>query len=253
MIINKLTSEEKEEMYRQITEYSFEPTIVHSNHKILYMNNAAADFFKTDLASAVGTNIVEVFTEDYRKTVIERIRLGMEEKKVGELMETTVHRFDGTIAEVDVYCHPVQFGDTEAIQSIVRDITDLKEVERKLFKLKNEVATPIVPVMDGIAVLPLVGSVDGDRTNQLLEIIPTKVQGQQLQWLIIDVSGIYDIDNVVAEFLYKIASTLQLLGIRLVFTGIRPELAQKAVESSVDFDQFMTMSNVKQAIKRLTL
>ncbi|RNF39838.1 PAS domain S-box protein [Planococcus salinus] len=252
MLQNKLSSRDKEEMYRQIAEYSFEPTIVHSQQKILYINKAAADFFKTQQEAVVGANVVDIFTEDYREMILERIRLGTEERQVGELMETTVHRFDGTTAEVDLYCHPVQFGETEAIQSIVRDITNLKETERKLTKLKNEIATPIVPIADGIAVLPLVGSVDGDRTNQLLEIIPKKVQGHQLEWLIVDVSGIYNIDEVVAEFLYKITSIMQLLGIQLVFTGIRPELAQKAVESRIDFAQLTTMSNVKEAIKRLT-
>ena len=252
MTEHTLTGKEKEAMYRQITEYSFEPTIVHSKQKILHINKAATDFFKIEQKAAVGTNIVDVFTEEYQELITERIRKGTEERKIGTLMETTVHRFDGTIAEVDLYCHPVQFGDTEAIQSIVRDITDLKETERELIQLKNEIAAPIVPIVDGIAVLPLVGSVDGDRTNQLMDNIPKRVQSQQLRWLIIDVSGIYNIDHVVAEFLYKIAAVIKLLGIQLIFTGIRPELAQKAVDSRIDFGQLTTMSNVKQAIKELT-
>ena len=246
-----LTAMEKEEMYRQILDYSFEPTIIHSKQLILHINQAAADFFKIDKAAAVGANVVDVFTEDYRELITERIRKGTEERTVSELMETEVCRFDGTIAEVDLYCHPVPFGETEAIQSIIRDITDRKEAERKVLKLKNEIAAPIVPVIDGIAVLPLVGSVDSDRTSKLLEIIPQKIQGQQLQCLIIDVSGIYNIDRVVVEFLYKIDSIMQLMGIQLIFTGIRPELAKKAVEFQISFDQLITMATVKQALKSL--
>lgn len=248
---SKLTTMEKEEMYRQILEYSFEPTIIHSKQLILHINQAAADYFKIDKAAAVGTSVVDVFTEDYRELITERIRKGTEERTVSELMETSVRRFDGTIAEVDLYCHPVPFGETEAIQSIVRDITDRKEAEREVLRLKNEIATPIVPVMEGIAVLPLVGSVDSDRTNKLLEIIPQKIQGQQLQYLIIDVSGIYNIDGVVVEFLYKIDAILRLLGIQLIFTGIRPELAGKAVEFQVSFSHLTTMATVKQALKSL--
>lgn len=248
---NNLTAIEKEEMYRQIVEYSFEPTVIHSKQLILHINQAAADFFKIDKAAAVGANVVDVFTEDYRELITERIRKGTEERIVSELMETAVRRFDGTIAEVDLYCHPVPFGETEAIQSIIRDITDRKEAERKVLRLENEIAAPIVPVTEGIAVLPLVGSVDYDRASHLLEIIPQKIQGQQLQYLIIDVSGISNIDRVVAEFLFKIDSIMRLLGIQLVYTGIRPELAQKAVEAQVTFGHLTTMATVKQALKSL--
>lgn len=239
---------EKEEMYRQIVEYSFEPTIIHSNQKVLYINKAGTDFFRATQEEIIGANIVEVFTEDFRERIVERIRVGTEERKIGKLMETTVHRFDGTVVEVDLYCHPVTFGETEAIQSIIRDITGHKQVERDLLELKNEIATPIVPVFDGIAVLPLVGSLDGDRCKRLLEIIPQKVQGQQLHCLIIDVSGIYTIDAVVINYLYKINSVLKMLGISPIFTGLRAELAQKAVEVCPNITSLTTKATVRQAL-----
>jgi rsbT co-antagonist protein RsbR len=105
------------------------------------------------------------------------------ENKIGELIETTVKRFDGTTVEVELYCHPVKFGETKAIQSIIRDITSRKDAERKLRKIMNKVATPIVPVSQGIAVLPLIGSINEERANQLLDILPAKVQNCSLDYL----------------------------------------------------------------------
>lgn len=246
----QLSIKEKEEIYQQIAEYSDETTIIHSNQKVLYINQPGADFFKTSKTALIGANIVDVFTEDYQALITERIHTGMGDRTIGGLMETTVKRFDGTEADIELYCYPVQYGETVAIQSIIRDITMQKKTERDLMQLKNEVSTPIVPIIDGLAVLPLVGSVDGDRSNLLLDIIPQKIQGQDLHCLIVDVSGIYNIDNVVAEFLYKIDHIMRLLGIKLIFTGIRPELALKAVEARVDFSQLTTMSTVKQALKK---
>ncbi|ANU09554.1 PAS sensor protein [Planococcus antarcticus DSM 14505] len=244
-----LSIPEKEELYQQITDYSHETTIIHSNQKVLYINQSGADFFKASKAAVVGANVVDVFTEDYKELITERIRKGMEDRTIGELMDTTVKRFDGTRADVELYCYPVQYGNTTAIQSILHDVTAKKKTERDLLQLKNEVSTPIVPIIDGLAVLPLVGSVDGDRSMRLLDIIPQKIQGENLHCLIIDVSGIYNIDNVVAEFLYKIDQIMRLLGIQLIFTGIRPELALKAVDVRVDFSQLKTMGTVKQALK----
>lgn len=241
---------EKERIYQQIAEYSNETTVIHSNQKVLYINQPGADFFKVSKDTLIGANLVDVFTEDYKELITERIRTGMEDRTVGGLVETTVKRFDGTIADVELYCSPVQYGETVAVQSIIRDVTAKKQTERDLLQLKNEISTPIVPIIDGLAVLPLVGSVDGDRINRLLDIIPQKVQGEKLECLIVDVSGIYNIDEVVAEFLYKIDHIMRLLGIKLIFTGIRPELALKAVEARVDFSQLTTMGTVKQALKR---
>lgn len=246
-----LAMDEKADLYRQIVEYSFEPTIIHSDHKVLYINQAGSDFFGAEADSIKGSSVVNVFTEEYQGFIEERIRRGTEEGVVGELVETRVRLADGSVADVELYCHPVQFGDTKAIQSIIRDITGHKQAERELTELKNEIATPIVPIVDGVAVLPLVGAVGGDRATQLLDIIPQKIQGQDLEHLIIDVSGIYNIDSVVAEFLYKINAILELLGIELIFTGIRPELAQKAVEARMDFTKLRTMSNVKEALKQV--
>ncbi|WP_142828521.1 PAS domain S-box protein [Planococcus soli] len=244
-----LSIPEKEELYQQIADSSDETTIIHSKQKVLYINQSGAEFFKASQADLVGANIVDVFTEDYRDLITERIRRGMEDRTVGELMDTTVKRFDGTRADVELYCSPVEYGNTTAIQSIVRDMTAQKKIARELLQLKKEVSTPIVPIIDGLAVMPLVGSVDGDRSNRLLDIIPQKVQGENLSCLIVDVSGIYNIDHVVATFLYKIDQIMRLLGIKLIFTGIRPELALKAVEARVDFSQLTTLGTVKQALK----
>ena len=246
----QLSVAEREKIYQQIAEYSDETTIIHSNQKVLYINQPGAEFFKADKGALIGANVMDVFTEDYKELITERIRTGMEDRTIGGVMETTVKRFDGTRADVELYCYPVEYGETVAIQSIIRDITEQKQTERDLLQLKNEISTPIVPIIDGLAVLPLVGSVDGDRSNRLLDIIPQKIQGENLNCLIIDVSGIYNIDHVVAEFLYKIDQVMRLLGIKLIFTGIRPELALKAIEAHVDFSQLTTMGTVKQALKR---
>lgn len=242
---------EKEEMYRQIVEYSFETTIIHSNQRVLYINESGIELLKATKDTIIGANIVDVFPEDYKDFIIERIRKATYEDKVGDLIETKIYCFDGSSVEVELYCHPVMFGEKKAIQSILRDITPRKETERKLKKVIGEVSTPIVPVADGIAVLPLVGVIDEVRADQLIELIPQKTQNYPIRYLIIDVSGIYNIDTVVAKFLFKINSIVGLLGISLIFTGVRPELAYKAVEARSDITTLKTMANVQQALKRL--
>lgn len=127
--------------------------------------------------------------------------------------------------------------------------------ERQTSKLMKEVqeevdllSTPVVPVQESVAVLPLVGKLDYDRSRLIMERAIPLVAKQKVQSLIIDFSGIVTIDATIAKHIFDIHNVLRLLGVESIATGMRPELAQAAVESGVDFSNINTFSTVKQAI-----
>lgn len=250
-----ISSADPEDMYRQIVEYSFETTVIHADYKVLYINQSGADFLKTTKEDIIGVNILELFKEGYpREQIRERIRQNQEESVVGELIDTQLFKLDGTLVDVELYCHPVMFGDQIATQSIIRDISGRVETQRQLNEMSSEmieVSSPIVPISEGIAIMPLVGNFDGEKVIHLLDIIPLKLEKHQLDYLIMDFSGIYKMNENVVDFLFKINSILQLLGIKPVLTGIRAELAQKAVLIGKDMSKIRTIRNVKEALEQL--
>lgn len=250
--IRHISGSEKEVMYKEIVEYSFETTVIHSHQKVLYINQSGADFIKGTKDEIIGLDILDLFPSEYKEFIRERIRKATVDRQIGELIETEIFKLDGSKVEVELYCHPVIFGEVPAIQSILRDITPRRNAEQKLKKVINEIGMPIVPVFDGIAVMPLVGMIDEDRISHVMDDIPKKIQQQKLEHLIIDVSGIYNIDEVVAEFLYKMNAIVELLGVTLTFTGFRPELALKTVETGLDLGKFKTMASVQHALSKLT-
>ncbi|TLS36244.1 PAS domain S-box protein [Pseudalkalibacillus caeni] len=242
----------EEDMYRQIVEYSFETTIIHADHKVLYINQSGADFLKAEKEDIIGGSVLEVFLNEDLDYIKERIRKASKENQVGELIELKVRRLDGLEVDVELYCHPCKFGDKDAIQSILRDITSRKEAEKKLKQVMTEISTPVVPVSEGIAVVPLVGEINQSQAQHLTRSIPSKLQNKNLDYLIIDFSGTYNIDNIVANFLYRISSILTLLDISPVITGLRPELAQKAVLHGNDLSSITAIQTVQQALRKLT-
>ncbi|KIL51973.1 PAS domain S-box protein [Jeotgalibacillus soli] len=245
---------EREKMYRQITEYSLEPIIIHANQKVLYINQSGADFFGGTKEEILGADVLSIFLEEAQIEIINRIQKAMDKNEPGELIEYTILKLDGTPVDIELYCHPVHFGDTRAVQSVLRDITKRKEDERrhkKLLREINEVSSPIVPVVEGIAVLPLVGSIDSERAKQLLDILPSKIQKQHVEYLIIDFSGMYNLDNIVTDYLLNISAVMQMLGVRTIITGIRPEIAQIAVQLGINLSSTKTMATVQQALQYL--
>ncbi|WP_342032485.1 STAS domain-containing protein [Mesobacillus boroniphilus] len=168
--------------------------------------------------------------------------------------------FIDKMAEISLK-HSVSTKDLIWINKRVNNMLDISinetvfAFERQTSKLMKEVqdevdtlSTPVVPIQENVAVLPLVGKMDHDRAGLIMERAIPLVTKQKVQSLIIDFSGIVTIDATIAKHIFDIHNVLRLLGVNSIATGMRPELAQAAVEGGVDFSNFNTFATVKQAI-----
>ncbi|MCP3026484.1 PAS domain S-box protein [Halobacillus sp. A5] len=249
-----LAIKEKEELFKQIIDYSFAPTIIHAEQKVLYINKAAEDFLLANKSELIGTSALGIFKEENKPYMRNRMAEIKESHQPGELIEISLIKADGSLVDVELTCTPVIFGETPAIQSVAHDITAHKLTASELDEVRHEIyeiATAIVPVSEGVSILPLTGRIDETRVNQLLDTIPLKLKDYDLDHLIIDFSGIYRLDETVVSFFYQINDIIRLLGIHPIFTGIRPELARKAVEIGRDLTDIDTIGTVKQAILKI--
>jgi len=113
----------------------------------------------------------------------------------------------------------------------------------------NELSAPIVPIQHGIAVLPLIGVLGYARVQHLLNHVLPTIPELQVEHLVIDFSGILTIDSEIAQHIFTVHNVLKLLGINVLFTGIRPNLSMTVVQAGIDFTSFNTFASVKQAIE----
>lgn len=115
----------------------------------------------------------------------------------------------------------------------------------------NELSATIVPIQDRIAILPLIGSIDYDRAKIIMEKTVPKVNNLGIETLIIDFSGTVNIDIEIARHIFDIRSILLLTGVKTIATGIRPDLAKKAVIQGIDLTSLEVYSTVQQAISSI--
>lgn len=148
------------------------------------------------------------------------------------------------------FCYLMDVSMIETIRAyeIYRDKL-MKDHQRKI----NELSAPIVPIKDGVAVLPLIGAIDYTRVQHLLNYVVPTIPGLKVDHLIIDFSGIMAIDTEIAQHIFTIHNVLGLLGIHVLFSGIRPNLSMTVVQAGIDFTSFNTYGSVKQAIDSLRL
>jgi rsbT co-antagonist protein RsbR len=115
-----------------------------------------------------------------------------------------------------------------------------------------EISTPIVPIFEGVAVLPLIGELTEERAKIIMEQILQKALAFKLDHLFLDLSGVLTIDTTVAHKIIKIVISLRLLGVNLILTGIRPEISRTIVNLGIDF-QTESRGTLKQAIQEFVM
>ncbi|MDP4164913.1 MAG: STAS domain-containing protein, partial [Bacillota bacterium] len=95
------------------------------------------------------------------------------------------------------------------------------------------------------------GDLDTKRAQQLMDRALEQGTNYNLTYMIIDLSGVPIIDTMVADQLFKVISSLKLVGIETCLTGIRPEIAQTMVNLGIDFKSILTFSSLHQALGNL--
>lgn len=137
---------------------------------------------------------------------------------------------------------------------IQKDITMTKDKEHILTETLREMeilSTPIVPISEGVSILPLIGSIDHNRLDKLSETISNYLTKSKDDYLILDLSGLYKVDTYIASSILKMHDLTALIGTQLVLTGIRPELAIKTIEIGEKLKHLRTYRTVKDAMVAL--
>ncbi|MFS0561000.1 STAS domain-containing protein [Terribacillus sp. 179-K 1B1 HS] len=115
----------------------------------------------------------------------------------------------------------------------------------------EELSVPVVPIFEGLAVIPIVGDIDTHRAKLIMETALSQGNALELNHLVLDVSGVVMIDTMVADQIYQIVQSLKISGIETIITGIRPEIAQTMVSLGLDFKALFTLSTLKNALDHL--
>lgn len=114
----------------------------------------------------------------------------------------------------------------------------------------RELSTPVIKVHDGVLLLPLVGTIDSHRAQQVMETSLVEVAKHQARVLIVDIAGVAVVDTQVADYLLRATAAVRLLGTRTILSGISPAVARTIVELGVDISTIETCNRLADAIQR---
>jgi rsbT co-antagonist protein RsbR len=110
-----------------------------------------------------------------------------------------------------------------------------------------ELSTPVVKLWDGILALPLIGTLDSERTQIVMESLLQQIVETGAALAIIDITGVPTVDTLVAQHLLKTVAAGRLMGADCIISGIRPQIAATIVHLGVDLSAVTTKASLADA------
>jgi rsbT co-antagonist protein RsbR len=112
-----------------------------------------------------------------------------------------------------------------------------------------EISTPVIRLWEGIVAIPLIGTLDSNRSQVVMESLLNGILEEEAQVAILDITGVPMVDTLVAQHLMKTAMAVRLMGAECVISGIRPQIAQTIVALGIDLGDITTRATLSDALK----
>lgn len=131
----------------------------------------------------------------------------------------------------------------------IDELQRLTEEQRRLQEMVLELSAPLLPLLPGVLVLPLIGVIDAARAERILEAELDAIIKQQAAVVLVDITGVTIVDTAVAMQIVRSADAARLLGCRTLLVGVRPEIAQTLVGLGADLRGITTRATLAEGLR----
>ncbi len=111
-----------------------------------------------------------------------------------------------------------------------------------------ELSTPVVQLWERILTIPLIGTLDSVRAQEVMENLLNSIVEHRAEVVIVDITGVRVVDTQVAQHLLRTAAAVRLMGAESIISGISPKIAQTMVELGVDVGEITTRPTIRAAL-----
>ena len=136
-------------------------------------------------------------------------------------------------------------------ESLEEQLSKIKEQQKTIVKQQEdllELSSPVTKVWDNILILPVIGTLDSQRTQIMMENLLEKIVKTGCTYSILDITGVPTVDTQVANHLLKTVTSARLLGAECIISGISPAIAQTIVHLGIDLSSIKTKATLQDAM-----
>jgi rsbT co-antagonist protein RsbR len=199
----------------------------------------------------LGMNIFELYPPD----LMAPIRAALE----GAPSDQAVSEVHGVHWRTSYIPIEGEAGKIEYVAGLTVDVSNAVgtklELERRLATIESqqraihELSAPVINVWDKVLTVPLIGMMDTQRANELIERLLSAASRSDTRYVILDLTGVDALDTSIAGHLLRLLQSLRLLGVEGLVTGISPRVAQTMVGLGVDMDNVQTFRSLRESLR----
>jgi len=127
-------------------------------------------------------------------------------------------------------------------------VAERERVVRQQQDAMREMSTPVLQIREGLLLLPIIGLVDSLRARQLTEQLLRSIRAARAKVAVVDITGVPVVDSKVANHLLQTISAAQLMGAKVIVTGLSAEIATTLVAVGVDLSKIHTLCDLQGGI-----
>ncbi|MCW5976579.1 MAG: STAS domain-containing protein [Bryobacteraceae bacterium] len=193
-----------------------------------------ADLSRERAAQGFSPTETATFVFSFKQAIFKRLRseFGSDAETLAEETWTATELFD----KLGLY--------TAEIYQKAREEVIVRQQQEML-----ELSTPVVELWHGILALPLIGTLDSNRTQIVMQNLLEAIVAKSAGIAIIDITGVPTVDTLVAQHLLKTVAAARLMGAECIISGIRPQIAQTIIHLGVDLGGVLTKATLADAFQ----
>ncbi|MBN2623562.1 MAG: STAS domain-containing protein, partial [Acidimicrobiales bacterium] len=124
-------------------------------------------------------------------------------------------------------------------------VQERERVIRQQQEAIRDLSTPVLQVRERLVILPIIGALDGQRARQLTEQLLRSIRTNRAKVVVIDITGVPEIDSTVANHLVQTVDASRLMGANVILTGMSAEIALTLVTIGVDLSKMNAVGDLQ--------
>lgn len=227
--------------------------------RVLLANQGVGDMVNMRAEDMIGKTVYDLLPVEFADPIWKSEYQAIEKNKPFQIEEETL--VNGEVHTVYSVKFPItdEDGAPYGVGGILTDITEHRRLEQERTDLQEqiiegqrnalrELSSPLMPIADKVVAMPLIGSIDSTRAQQVMQVLLEGVIRYDAEVAIIDLTGIPIVDTQVANALIRAAQAVKILGSEVVMTGISPTMAQTIVSLGISFNELRTLSTLQRGV-----
>ena len=125
----------------------------------------------------------------------------------------------------------------------------VEEKTNELQSLVKDLSSPMIPVLDGIVVVPLIGKYDENRSEDLVDKVLGNLPSHKAKYLLLDLTGIdKNITSHTAALIEKLGHASSLIGTKTILVGISAESSIIMSQNDITFSDFDCFQSLEHGV-----